>query len=127
MFTTHDPGFLFNFDLTGGYPAIIIKMLAYSEPERLALLHAKPAEIATGTINGVLLRGGIQLEKLSWNNKKIDVVLSSSSDQVLEIDFPQNILSASAKGGTIERNDSKHVLLLSLSANKPVSLFIEIN
>lgn len=126
MFTTHDPGYLFNFDLTGGYPAVIIKMLAYSEPGKLSLFRAKPEEIAVGSIKGILLRGGIKLEELSWDNKKVEVAVSSSINQVLKIDFPQNILSASAKGSGLKKSDSSNVLLLSLPVNKLVNLSIEL-
>lgn len=126
MFTTHDPSFLFNFDLTGGYPAIIIKMLTYSEPGKLSLLRAKPKEIPVGSIEGILLRGGIRLQQLAWDNKKIKVVLTASSAQLLKIDFPQAISTISVEGGTLEKSESKNGISLLMNANVPAELLVEL-
>ena len=88
LVTTHDPGHIFNLDLSGGFPALIIKMLAYSEPGTIHLLPAIPGEWTRGSAEGLLLRGGITIESLEWNNDTIKSVLLSARDQRAEISFP---------------------------------------
>lgn len=77
MVTTHDPGSLFNLDLSGGYPALLSKMMIYSEPGLISLLPAMPAELGPGTVKGLLLRGGIKVDMMSWDYERVRVELSS--------------------------------------------------
>ncbi len=58
---------LFNGDISGGMPAVINKMLVASEPGRMQLLPALPKAWPTGTIEGVLCRGQIEVKRLHWS------------------------------------------------------------
>ena len=85
MVTTHNPHELFNLDLSGGFPAVIMKSLVYSEPGMISILPACPPEWKSGEIKGVMLRGQITLESLAWTEKEVRIALLSKIDQVVKI------------------------------------------
>ncbi len=88
MVTTHDPGALFNLDLSGGYPAVINKMLVYSEPGLISLFPALPSEMTSGSIEGILARGDVEILRLEWAPGKIRMELISGIDQNITIRWP---------------------------------------
>jgi hypothetical protein len=64
----HDWKNCFNTDISGGYPYLISEMLVHSEDGgELRFLPAKPESWKKGAIRGLLLRGAITLDELSWN------------------------------------------------------------
>jgi alpha-L-fucosidase 2 len=85
LVTTHNPHELFNLDLSGGFPAVIIKSLVYSEPGAISLLPACPPNWKTGAIRGILLRGQVTLESMNWNEKEVEVRLLSQIDQTVKV------------------------------------------
>jgi hypothetical protein len=85
MVTTHNPHELFNLDLSGGFPAVIIKSLVYAEPGKIELLPACPPGWETGEIRGVLLRGQITVERMTWGPGQVEVRLVSGVDQVVKV------------------------------------------
>lgn len=101
MVTTHDPGRIFNLDLSGGYPAVVIKMLVYSEPGLIKLFPALPEDIPSGSINGLLLRGNILLKKMKWDGKTISLQLKPGNDCKMILKLPQKIAEISCRGGNI--------------------------
>jgi hypothetical protein len=86
--TTHNPKSLFNTDLCGGLPAIIIKMLADSQPGWIELLPALPKQWPAGRIEGVRCRGQIELRSLVWNAQRIIVTLQADRAQRVELRTP---------------------------------------
>ena len=96
--TFHDPGALFNMDLSGGFPAAVIRALVYSEPGLISLLPALPASWPNGKIDGVLLRGQIEMKSLSWDREKIVVKLHSDRNQVVQLKVPGKIKRISIRG-----------------------------
>jgi len=82
----HNAKSLFNMDISGGMPAVIIKMLVASELGQIKLLPAVPAAWTTGEIAGVLCRGQITVTRLAWDDKLIKVSLLSSKDQTIRLD-----------------------------------------
>ncbi|MEI6603834.1 MAG: glycoside hydrolase N-terminal domain-containing protein [Verrucomicrobiota bacterium] len=84
--STHNHKSLFNMDISGGMPAVIIKMLAASEPGHLKLLPAVPTAWPTGEISGVACRGQITLTHLAWNKGLINVRLLSAIDQTIRLE-----------------------------------------
>jgi hypothetical protein len=81
----HNHKSLFNMDISGGMPAVIIKMLVASEPGRIDLLAALPEQWSEGAIEGVLCRGQIEIKRLEWKGGKVSAVLVSGKDQVVSI------------------------------------------
>ena len=87
----HDPGSLFNMDLSGGFPAAVIRTLVYSEPHFISLLPALPSAWPTGKIKGILLRDQIEIKNLQWNKKDISITLCSSTSQEVRLKTPTEI------------------------------------
>ncbi len=84
----HDWKNCFNTDISGGYPYLISEMLVHSEEvgngERgtgnggrylLRFLPAKSKDWKSGSIKGLLLRGGIVLESLEWQDDDFSAIL----------------------------------------------------
>lgn len=85
--STHDPGRIFNVDISGGMPAVIIEMLAQSRSTpaandqpwtcRIDLLPALPKAWPEGRISGIRARGGFHLD-LAWREGKPTAILLRS-------------------------------------------------
>jgi len=88
LVTTHNPHELFNLDLSGCFPAVIVKSLVYSEPGKIILLPACPVQWQTGEIQGILLRGQVTLKSLKWNKTTIRIELLSDIDQSVKVCVP---------------------------------------
>ena len=100
MVTTHNPKSLFNTDLCGGLPAILIKMLVDSQPGWIELLPALPKEWPTGRIEGIRCRGQIEVRRLAWDGNRITVTLRSGTAQKTRIKLAGGIASIEVKQGT---------------------------
>ncbi|MHC4721938.1 MAG: glycosyl hydrolase family 95 catalytic domain-containing protein, partial [Planctomycetota bacterium] len=90
MVSTHNPDAIFNVDICGGMPAVIIKMLVYSEPGKIVLLPALPKQWPSGVIEGVLCRGQVEIKRLKWDEKYAQVSLVSQ--------IPQNVTIKIGRG-----------------------------
>jgi alpha-L-fucosidase 2 len=86
--TYHNSGNLFNMDMSGGFPAVILRSLAYSEPGLVKLLPALSPDWESGAVEGMALRGQIVINRLSWTKTGIEVVLTSAIDQQIEMLAP---------------------------------------
>lgn len=84
--STHNQKSLFNMDISGGMPAVIIKMLVASEVGHISLLPALPSIWPEGEIQGVLCRGQIEIKSLKWDQDKVRAVLLSDKDQTITVD-----------------------------------------
>ena len=74
--TLHDPGWLFNIDISGGFPGIIADALITKGPDGgFKVLNAKPASWKKGSISGLLLPGGIKVKNLSWQGDSYELEL----------------------------------------------------
>jgi alpha-L-fucosidase 2 len=87
----HNHRSLFNMDISGGMPAVIIKMLVASDPGKLKLLPALPAAWPTGTIEGVLCRGQIEVRRMRWGRDGVEVTLRSGKAQTVVLELPAEI------------------------------------
>jgi alpha-L-fucosidase 2 len=100
MVTTHDPKTIFNVDLCGGFPAIIIKMLLSSQPGVIELLPALPKEWPTGRIQGLPSRCQVTVEDLEWKPGVVNVTLESKQAQTVALRLPHTIKSISVTKGS---------------------------
>lgn len=98
----HNHRSLFNMDISGGMPAVIIKMLVASEPGKISLLPALPIRWTEGAIEGVLCRGQVELQHLQWGNKEISVFLLSGKKQEVVLEFPYTLKNVSIIEGNAE-------------------------
>lgn len=97
----HNHRHLFNMDISGGQPALIIQMLVGSDLGEISLLPALPKQWSKGSIEGVLCRGAIEINRLQWDGKQIEVELTSKSDQEVSIILPGEIAGSKAGNNTL--------------------------
>jgi hypothetical protein len=111
-------------DISGGMPAVIIKMLVASEPGRIDLLPALPSAWATGAIEGVLCRGQIEVVRLEWDGDRINVRLKSAIDQTVTLRWPGPTKSIVATTGDAEiaQTDDECARLVTLPADHEVGI-----
>ncbi len=89
----HNHRSLFNMDISGGMPAVILKMLVASEPGKLTLLPALPEAWPTGTIEGVLCCGQIEVRRLHWTPGGLECTLRSGKAQTILLKLPTATLA----------------------------------
>jgi hypothetical protein len=63
----HDPGEIFNVDISGGLPAVVTDMILQSTANEITLLPALPDQWPDGEIKGVWTRSGATVD-LTWEN-----------------------------------------------------------
>ena len=123
--STHNHRELFNMDISGGLPAVIIKMLVASSPGRLQLLPALPRAWPTGTIEGALARGQIEVRRLHWSPAGLECTLRSGRAQTVTLEAPAAIASVSVEGKSASvsrRKTSGRQCLLTMPAATDVSI-----
>lgn len=85
MMTTHDSHSIFNADMSGAFPAMVLKMLAYSDKGLVSFLPACPWQ--SGSIEGMTLRGGVKIVRMEWNDKELRCRLQSPIDQTVNLEL----------------------------------------
>ncbi len=123
----HNHRSLFNMDISGGMPAVIIKMLVESDPGRIQLLPALPAAWPLGTIEGVLCRGQVEIKRLHWDKGHVMVSLVSGKKQKIFVQMPSAIQALSVEKGTslIEKTAGKNSFMLSLPEKQVITVDIK--
>ncbi|RYZ95308.1 MAG: alpha-L-fucosidase, partial [Sphingobacteriaceae bacterium] len=102
MGSFHNVGELFNTDISGGLPAVITEMLIYADAGEISLLPALPAEWDTGVLEGVRLRGNVEVKKLEWAKKSIVANFYPHADKKLKLKIPGKIRSLIVNGTYIK-------------------------
>lgn len=122
--STHNAKKLFNMDISGGLPAVLIKMLVASELGEIRLLPARPTAWPTGTIEGVLCRGQLEIKRLHWDGKTIQVVLKSGKKQDITLDAPGEIKNLAVKKGeaAVQNTEDPKSRRLSLPSDQEIQL-----
>ncbi|MEI6808439.1 MAG: glycoside hydrolase N-terminal domain-containing protein [bacterium] len=116
MVTSHNVRSIFNVDLAGGLPRLILQMLVQDRPGQLDLLPALPKRWKTGCVTGVLCRGQLVVRHLEWYPESATVVLYSAVDQTitLRIDGMQEMAVADTvfkKSGVVILKAGKAITL----------------
>lgn len=91
MASMHNVKSAFNMDISGGLPAVILKMLLDSSPGEVRLLPALPRQWPTGVLEGALCRGQIEVETLRWQPDRIRVAVRSGKEQTITLTTPARI------------------------------------
>jgi len=122
----HNHKSLFNMDISGGMPAVLIQMLVASAPGKVRLLPALPKAWPTGTIEGALCRGQIEVKQLTWKPGRIRVSLLSARNQTVELSVPAAIEKITTTQGkaTIARGTGNRVRKVALPGGQVVTFEI---
>lgn len=122
----HNTRTLFNMDISGGMPAVIIKMLVASDPGRIQLLPALPKAWPSGTIEGALCRGQIEIKSLKWDAGRVQVRLVSGKAQTIVLEMPSGIKTISVTEGdaSIDQAEQDSARKVTLPAGKSVAMDI---
>lgn len=118
----HNRRVLFNMDISGGQPSVVIKALADSSPGRIRLFPALPSAWKKGTIEGVLCRGAIEINRLEWHQGSVVAELTSKSAQSIDLVLPGEITEITAEGATVTDGANPNVRKLALPAGQKAAL-----
>ena len=124
----HNAKKLFNTDISGGLPAVLIKMLVASDPGVIRLFPALPSAWPSGTIEGVLCRGQVEITRLTWNGETILAAFKTMKAQDVLLYAPAEIKAISVKKGNAairNLNDSRG-RRLSLPAGQEVLVELQL-
>jgi hypothetical protein len=125
----HNAKELFNMDISGGMPAVFIKMLVASEPGVIRLLPACPAAWPAGTIEGVLCRGQVEINRLNWDGPIVRLSVRSAKAQDVLLYAPAEIKAIAVKKDAVSirtLNDAKG-RRLSLPAGQDVEVELQLS
>lgn len=124
----HNPKSLFNMDVSGGLPAVLIQMLVNSAPGKVQLLPALPKGWPSGTIEGALCRGQIEVKRLTWKPGHIVATLLSKRAQTVEISVPRPIkgIKVAGVGASVAASVSSRLRKVSLPGGKAATLDISL-
>jgi len=133
--STHEPGSVFNVDVCGGLPAVVIKSLLDTEPGLLDLLPALPAEWPRGAIEGLPTRCRILVKRLAWDGKRIELALNSAKDQTIVLRAPGPIATMKITRGRAAFGETETATgesagdrrRLTVPANEDVTIELRIN
>ena len=120
----HNRRALFNMDISGGQPSVVIKALVDSLPGKIRLLPALPKAWDKGTIEGVLCRGAITINRLHWDQNQVEVEMTSTREQEITLVLPAAISEIKADGATFADGVSTSERKITLPAGRKVSLKI---
>jgi hypothetical protein len=115
-------------DISGGMPAVLIKMLVASDPGKISLLPALPSKWSAGSIEGVLCRGQIEIKSLSWDQNSIVASIVSGKDQKISLELPSKIANISIKEGSgqaVEKGKD-NIRVISLQKDELLTIHISL-
>ncbi len=91
MGSFHNRNDLFNTDISGGFPYLCASSLVYADPGYIRFFPARPEQWESGSVKGLLLRGGITVKELIWNEENAKAVLVSKTEQSITIENSMGI------------------------------------
>ncbi|MDI6101937.1 glycoside hydrolase N-terminal domain-containing protein [Actinoplanes sp. NEAU-A12] len=90
---THNRDHMFNVDVAGGFPALVVAMLLRSRdtgPDGVAhldLLPALPSAWPSGSVRGLVARGPVTVD-LTWTPDRLEATLLSPVDRTVHVGLP---------------------------------------
>jgi hypothetical protein len=95
----HDPGEIFNTDISGGLPAVVTEMLINSTPDVIELLPALPKEWPDGEIKGARARGGFVIDMIWKDYKPVTVTVKSLLGKEIDLKYKDIVKNISVAAG----------------------------
>jgi alpha-L-fucosidase 2 len=86
MGSFHNRNNLFNVDISGGFPHLCASSLVYADPGYIRFFPARPEQWKSGSVKGLLLRGGIKVKELTWNSENAKAILVSKTKQTVTVE-----------------------------------------
>jgi hypothetical protein len=105
---------------------VVIKMLVDSFPGKIRLLPALPTAWPKGSIEGVLCRGAVTINRLHWNGDVVEASLTSAKTQEIALVLPRAIAEIKAEAAAVTDGVGANERKLSLPAGKTVSLVLKL-
>ena len=99
----HNHKTLFNMDISGGMPAVVIKMLLASEADKIELLPALPSAWPEGKVTGLLARGGFEVDIVWRDGKLLEVVIRSNNGNRCRLIYGSRTVEFGTRKGEIYR------------------------
>lgn len=86
LVTSHNPNHdVYNLDSVLSLPRLLVEMVAFSQPGRLELLPACPADFPAGKLDGIRIHGGHKLD-VAWKDGKLaSATLHAGKDETLAV------------------------------------------
>lgn len=123
MATTHNPGNLFNMDISGGFPSLMTRMLINSRPGFIDVLPAIPSDWMKGDASGIKARGNIEIGKIAWNPESVYLALSSAADQQITIKLNDGLKVVDIEViGADADVENKQIITLNLIKGKTIEI-----
>ncbi len=122
----HNRRALFNMDISGGQPAVIIKTLVDSFPGKIRLLPALPSAWDKGTIEGVLCRGAVVINRLHWHGARVEAEMTAKHAREITLVLPRGIADIQSAGGGVSQGANENERKIFLPAGVKVSLVIQL-
>jgi hypothetical protein len=88
LVATHNLGHIFNVDICGGLPALVLAMLVRSGEARIDLLPALPDAWPRGEVRGVGCRDRLTVHRLTWTPERVEAEVSSAVDATVTVGLP---------------------------------------
>ena len=122
----------YGFDPIGTIPDVINNALAFAWEDVLDIIPALPKEWPKGDINNILLRGQVQIDKLTWNMEtgELKLKMTSKKDKTMTMRLPEkyevnNVMSGESEMERIQ-GKYKNKWLIELSQNKPRDIIFKL-
>lgn len=97
----HDPGEIFNVDITGGLPAVVTEMLIQSSANTVELLPALPKPWPQGKIRGVRTRCGVTVDFEWKDSKPVQAKFNAQRKTVFKLKYKEKEWSLELKQGQV--------------------------
>ncbi len=96
----HNPGNVFNTDLSGGLPELLIRMLMESREGQIDILPAWSENMPDGKISGLVAKGGFEVD-MEWKNNVLSVLkIISKNGNLLNVRYKGKVVTLKTiKGG----------------------------
>lgn len=129
-YNTVNPG-VYCTDIAISLPTVLMEMLATTDRGRIELLPALPAELPSGSIDGMLGRSRFKIDHLNWDMDKheINVTLTSDIGQTLSLIQRSGIESIEVTSGNASIAPSQYGNIarnITLKAGETSTLHIKI-
>ena len=129
LVTSHNANHgILNVDANGAIPEVINNCLVFRRGDVLNLLGALPDALPRGTLRGILARGQLRIDNLTWDSPagRLHLELTSAKDQTLTLRLPNRprIKTLRAAGAEAGKSTRENCRKLRLTQDTPATLDI---